>query len=100
MYTRSHEEKLKSIRLMLQKMVVKLIRCPHCGEEIELRDLYEEMEVKCKLCNSIFIYKSGKFLSLDTNEEYDLEELEESKEEMEEFEEFEEGEYYFEEEEY
>ncbi len=84
-------------------MVVKLIRCPYCGEEIELSDLYEGMEVQCKLCGAVMIYQNGKFLHLDTNEEYELEELEEEiEEEEEEFEEFEEEEedFYFEEDEY
>jgi len=83
-------------------MAVKIIRCPYCGEEIELKDLYEELEVKCDLCGTVLIYRKGKFLNLDTNEEYELEELEETgeEEEFEEFEEFEEEEYYFEEDEY
>jgi len=85
-------------------MVVKLIRCPYCGEEIELKDLYEGMEVQCNLCGAVMIYQNGKFLHLDTNGEYDLEELEEEPEE-EEFEEvyeegFEEEDFYFEEDEY
>ena len=74
-------------------MVVKLIRCPYCGEEIELSDLYEGMEVQCKLCGAVMIYQNGKFLHLDTNEEYELEELEEEMEEEEE-------DYYFEEDEF
>ena len=84
-------------------MVAKIIRCPYCGEEIELKDLYEEMEVKCKLCETVLIYRHGKFLNLDTNEEYNLEDLEEKEEaeiEESEFEEFEEEEYYFESDEY
>ena len=86
-------------------MVTKLIRCPYCGEEIELTDLYNGMEVQCKLCGAVMIYQDGKFLHLDTNEEYELEELEEEIEdefEEEEFEEevFEEEDYYFEEDEY
>ena len=87
-------------------MVTKLIRCPYCGEEIELTDLYNGMEVQCKLCGAVMIYQNGKFLHLDTNEEYELEELEEEIEEEEfeeeEFEEevFEEEDYYFEEDEY
>ncbi len=76
-------------------MVAKIIRCPSCGEEIELTDLYEGMEINCKLCGSVMIYQEGKFLLLDTNEEFDLEELE-SYEEEEAEEEFEED-YYFEE---
>ncbi|OYT33590.1 hypothetical protein B6U96_15085 [Archaeoglobales archaeon ex4484_92] len=76
-------------------MVAKIIRCPSCGEEIELTDLYEGMEINCKLCGSVMIYQEGKFLLLDTNEEFDLEELE-SYEEEEVEEEFEED-YYFEE---
>jgi len=86
-------------------MVTKLIRCPYCGEEIELTDLYNGMEVQCKLCGAVMIYQNGKFLHLDTNEEYELEELEEEIEEEfeeDEFEEevFEEEDYYFEEDEY
>ena len=81
-------------------MVVKIIRCPSCGEELELTDLYEGMEIQCKLCNSIMIYQEGKLLLLDTNEEFDLEELEGfEEEEEEEFEEEEfEEDYYFDEE--
>ncbi|RLI86841.1 MAG: hypothetical protein DRP01_03320 [Archaeoglobales archaeon] len=75
-------------------MAVKIIRCPYCGEEIELKDLYDEMKVECELCETVLIYRNGKFLNLDTNEEYKLEDLEE-KEEVEEVEEFED---YFEEE--
>ncbi len=81
-------------------MVVKIIRCPSCGEELELTDLYEGMEIQCKLCNSIMIYQEGKLLLLDTNEEFDLEELEgfeEDEEENFEDEEFEEDYYYDEE---
>ncbi len=81
-------------------MVVKIIRCPSCGEELELTDLYEGMEIQCKLCNSIMIYQEGKLLLLDTNEEFDLEELEGFEEDEEsnfEDEEFEE-EYYYDEE--
>ncbi len=83
-------------------MAVKLIRCPSCGEEIELTDLYDGMEISCKLCNCVMVYENGKILLLDTNEEYDLEELEsvEEEENFEEFEEEEEEEYYYEEEEY
>ncbi|AEA47211.1 hypothetical protein [Archaeoglobus veneficus] len=81
--------------------MIKLIRCPSCGEEIVLNDLYKGMEVQCKLCNCIMIYQDGKFLLLDTNEEFSIEELaqEEKGEEEELDEEFDED-YYFEEDEY
>ncbi|RLI87504.1 MAG: hypothetical protein DRO98_04090 [Archaeoglobales archaeon] len=77
--------------------MIKLIRCPSCGEEIELNDLYEGMEIQCRLCNSIMIIKEGKLLLLDTNEEFDLDELVHEEEEETVEEEFEED-YYFEEE--
>jgi len=73
--------------------MIKLIRCPSCGEEIELKDLYEGMEIHCKLCNSVMIYQEGKFHLLDTNEEFDIDELVHEEEEAVE-EEFEED-YYF-----
>ncbi len=80
-------------------MAVKIIRCPSCGEEIELTDLYEGVEIECKLCGSVMLYQEGKLLLLDTNEEFDIEELESYEEEEEEFEEeFEEEEYYYDEE--
>jgi len=41
-------------------MAVKLIRCPSCGEEIEITDLYEGVEIQCSLCNSIMVYQEGK----------------------------------------
>ena len=80
-------------------MAVKIIRCPSCGEEIELTDLYEGMEVQCTLCNCIMVYQEGKILLLDTNEEFELEELESYEEDIEErdFEEEEEDYYYDEE---
>lgn len=78
-------------------MAVKIIKCPFCGEEIVLTDLYDGVEVECSLCNSIMIYKEGKLLVLDTNEEFDVDELEIEEEEFEEEDEFE-DEYYFEEE--
>ncbi|ADB57864.1 hypothetical protein [Archaeoglobus profundus] len=84
-------------------MAAKIIRCPYCGEEIELKDLYEGLEVRCDLCGTVLLYREGKFLNLDTNEEYDLEDLErEEEEELEELEEEfeEEEEYYYEEEEF
>ncbi len=83
---------------------MKLIRCPFCGEEIELTDLYEGMEIQCKLCNNTLIYEEGKFILLDTNEEFDIEDLEKDYDEFEEdtekfndFEEFEEFEEFDEE---
>ena len=80
-------------------MAVKIIRCPSCGEEIELTDLYEGMEVQCTLCNCIMVYQEGKILLLDTNEEFELEELESYEEDIEkrDFEEEEEDYYYDEE---
>ena len=91
-------EKLKLMQSS-SKAMIKLIRCPSCGEEIELNDLYEGMEIQCKLCNSIMIIKEGRLLLLDTNEEFDIDELvhDEEEEEVVEEEEFEED-YYFEEE--
>jgi DNA-directed RNA polymerase subunit RPC12/RpoP len=81
-------------------MAVKIIRCPYCGEEIVLKDLYEDMEIRCDLCDTVLIYRRGKFLNLDTNEEYDLDELEGIEEEFEEFEDFEDEEFYFDEDEF
>jgi len=72
-------------------MAAKLIRCPSCGEEIVLEDLYDEMEFQCKLCGSAMMYSAGKVLVLETNEEFELDEL--LKEDEEEFEEFEEDEF-------
>ncbi|ADC65057.1 conserved hypothetical protein [Ferroglobus placidus DSM 10642] len=66
---------------------MKIIRCPSCGEEIELKDLYEGMEVNCSLCGITLLYEEGKFILLDTNEEFDPEDLQEDFEEEEEFEE-------------
>jgi DNA-directed RNA polymerase subunit RPC12/RpoP len=82
-------------------MAVKLIRCPSCGEEIEITDLYEGVEIECSLCNSVMVYQEGRLLLLDTNEEFDIDELESIEEEEEEFEdEFEEEEDYYYDEEY
>jgi len=79
------------------KMAVKIIKCPSCGEEIVLTDLYDGMEIQCNLCNSIMIYNEGRLLLLDTNEEFDLDELESEEEEFEEEEDEFEEDYYFEE---
>ena len=80
-------------------MAVKIIRCPSCGEEIEITDLYEGVEIQCSLCNSIMVYQEGKLLLLDTNEEYDLDELESYEDEEERFDdEFEDEDYYYEDE--
>uniref|UniRef100_A0A7J2TIA5 Lysine biosynthesis protein LysW n=1 Tax=Archaeoglobus fulgidus TaxID=2234 RepID=A0A7J2TIA5_ARCFL len=82
-------------------MAVKVITCPSCGEEIELTDLYEGVEIRCKFCECIMIYQEGKLLLLDTNEEFDIEDLEIHDEEIEDEEEMEEEDYYYyEEEEY
>lgn len=78
-------------------MAVKLIRCPSCGEEVELTDLYEGMEIQCSLCNCVMVYQEGKLLLLDTNEEFDIDELESFESEEIEKDEFEEDEYYYEE---
>jgi predicted RNA-binding Zn-ribbon protein involved in translation (DUF1610 family) len=79
-------------------MVVKIIRCPSCGEVIELTDMYEGMEIHCDLCGLDMIVRDDEILVLDTNEAYPIESLvyEEEKEEYEEEfeEEFEEEEYY------
>jgi predicted RNA-binding Zn-ribbon protein involved in translation (DUF1610 family) len=76
-------------------MVVKVIRCPSCGEVIELTDMYEGMEIHCDLCGLVMIVRNNELLVLDTNEVYSIESLvyEEEKEEFE-GEEFEEEEYY------
>ncbi len=87
-------EKNLSLCNQAAKTMIKLIRCPSCGEEIELNDLYEGMEIHCKLCNSIMIYTDGKLHLLDTNEEFDIDELVHDDEEETVEEEFEE-EYYF-----
>lgn len=81
-------------------MVVKIILCPSCGEEVEITDLYEGVEISCKLCGCLMIYQEGKILLLDTNEEFDIEDLESYEEEEEEEEEREEEEYYYYEEDY
>lgn len=80
-------------------MAVKIIMCPSCGEEVEIPDLYEGVEINCKSCGCLMIYQEGKLLLLDTNEEFDLEDLEsyEEEEEIEEEEE-EEEEFYYDEE--
>jgi len=76
-------------------MVVKVIRCPSCGEVIELTDMYEGMEIHCDLCGLVMIVRNNELLVLDTNEVYPIESLvyEEEKEEFE-GEEFEDEEYY------
>jgi len=56
--------------------VMKFIVCPSCGEEIVIKDLYEGVEVQCELCGSVLLYEEGKFILLDTNEEFDPEDLE------------------------
>ncbi len=82
-------------------MVVKIILCPSCGEEIELTDLYEGVEIRCKFCDALMIYQEGRILLVDTNEEFDLEDLQSYEEEEGEEEEVEEEEdYYYGEEEY
>lgn len=78
-------------------MAVKIILCPSCGEEIEIADLYEGLEINCKFCGSVMIYQEGKLLLLDTNEEFSLEDLESYEEEEIEEEEEEEELYYDEE---
>jgi len=80
-------------------MAVKIIFCPSCGEEVEIKDLYEGVEIKCESCGCLMIYQEGKLLLLDTNEEFDLEDLESYDEEIEEeVEEEEEEEFYYDEE--
>ncbi len=76
-------------------MVVKVIRCPSCGEVIELTDMYEGMEIHCDLCGLVMIVRNDELLVLDTNEVYSIGSLvyEEEKEEFE-GEEFEDEEYY------
>jgi len=76
-------------------MVVKVIRCPSCGEIIELTDMYEGMEIHCDLCGLVMIVRDDELLVLDTNEAYPIESLayEEEKEGFEE--EFEEEEEYY-----
>ncbi|MET1124139.1 MAG: hypothetical protein ABWW66_02595 [Archaeoglobaceae archaeon] len=64
--------------------MAKIIRCPNCGEEIEITDLYEGLEISCNLCGSRMLYENGKLLLLETNEEFDLEALERYEEEEEE----------------
>jgi len=80
--------------------MIKIIRCPSCGEDIVLEDVYEGMEIVCKLCNCTLVYINGKLHVMETNEEYDLEELamveEEEEKEKDEFtEEYEEYEEYY-----
>ena len=52
-----------------------VIRCPSCGEELEIEELVENSEIRCGLCNSTMLYRRKKILLLDTNEEFELEEL-------------------------
>ncbi len=80
--------------------MIKIIRCPSCGEEIVLKDLYDGLEITCSLCGNTIVYQNGKLHVMETNEEYELEELvneeeEESKRE-DEFEEDYEEDYYVE----
>lgn len=56
-------------------MAVKIILCPSCGEEVEITDFYEGVEIRCKSCDALMIYQEGKILLVDTNEEFDLEDL-------------------------
>lgn len=76
-------------------MVVKIILCPSCGEEVELTDLYEGVEIRCKFCDALMIYQEGRILLVDTNEEFDLEDLQSYEEEDSEEEETEEEEDYY-----
>ncbi len=55
---------------------MKFIVCPSCGEEIVIKDLYEGVEIQCDLCGSVLLYGEGRFILLDTNEEFDPEDLE------------------------
>ncbi len=55
--------------------MIKIIRCPSCGEEIVLKDLYEGMEITCSLCGYTIVYQNGKLHIMETNEEFELEEL-------------------------
>ncbi|WP_456369299.1 hypothetical protein [Geoglobus sp.] len=55
---------------------MKLIACPSCGEDIVIRDLYEGVEMQCDFCGAVLIYEDGRFILLDTNEEFDPEDLE------------------------
>ncbi|MBE8540090.1 hypothetical protein ICJ57_08200 [Geoglobus acetivorans] len=78
-------------------MAMKLIACPSCGEEIEIRDLFEGVEIECDLCGAVLLYENGKFILLDTNEEFDPEDLEKEYEDESNFddeEEFEDDEYF------
>ncbi|AGK60786.1 hypothetical protein Asulf_00773 [Archaeoglobus sulfaticallidus PM70-1] len=75
-------------------MVIKVIKCPSCGEVLELSDMYEGMEIQCSLCGLSMIVKGDELLVLDTNEVYSIESLAFEEEEEEEFEEEFEEEYY------
>jgi DNA-directed RNA polymerase subunit RPC12/RpoP len=76
-------------------MVVKLIKCPSCGEDIVLEDLFEGMEISCKLCGSVMHFRENRVLLLDTNEEFEIDELiQEEEEEIFDDDEFEEEEYF------
>ncbi len=67
----------KSLNLsVLGGEVMKFIVCPSCGEDIVIKDLYEGVEIQCELCSSVLIYEDGKFILLDTNEEFNPEDLE------------------------
>ncbi|AKG91255.1 hypothetical protein GAH_01453 [Geoglobus ahangari] len=55
---------------------MKIIVCPSCGEDVEIRDLYEGVEIQCDFCGAVLIYEDGRFILLDTNEEFDPEDLE------------------------
>lgn len=76
-------------------MAVKIIFCPSCGEEVEITDLYEGVEIRCKFCDALMIYQEGKILLVDTNEEFDLEDLQSCYEEEESEEEIEEEDEYY-----
>jgi|Deesub1362B_J571_1020462.scaffolds.fasta_scaffold00325_33 DNA-directed RNA polymerase subunit RPC12/RpoP len=75
-------------------MVVKVIRCPSCGEVLELTDMYEGMEIQCELCGLVMIVKDDELLALDTNEVYSIESLAFEEEEEEDRDEFEDEDYY------
>jgi ribosomal protein S27AE len=76
-------------------MVVKMIKCPSCGEDVILDDLFEGIEFSCRLCGSVMYFREGRILLLDTNEEFELDELIQEEEDIfEDEDEFEDEEYF------
>ena len=46
-----------------------IIRCPSCGEELEIEELIENSEIKCDVCNLTMLYRNKKILDMNSKKD-------------------------------